>query len=1724
MKNLKRVLGMVLALAIVVSTVAIDKAFLGARADSYDSSLVNQFTDIKGHWASDGLTNLIGYGYMRGIGNNQAAPNETITTAQLVALLVRIMGGSEEADLSGYADMDPKAWYYSEMAQGLNMGIVPNTNTNYLNPKQEASREYAAYMLCRAFGLTVREPIDDYTDADKVSDWAVSSMQAMVAAEAIVGTDGRNGRYLNPQEAITRAEFSQMIYRLNRDFVKDGDSTNISKQTFDNGLLISKSGATLTDCTIKGNLYIADSVGSGNITLKNTKVEGNIYARGGGDHSIHLEGDTTANSVVLINPYMATRLVVGEDVEINGVLVNNGKDKVTLEGEVGNVTVNVSDVDLELDGAVATNVIINSRDSLISVDKDSTVETLSIASSSSGAKIESKGTVKRLALMANSAELNLSGKLDYLLIGAVSDLKLDLDSSIVLGALDLHCSDSTIAVDSEVKSINVSAFSEKLSLELGKNAEVVTVGIASPSAELKVHADAEIGSVTIDAPKYKGTISSTLTNLTIGAAATEAEITLDSDADITNMFVNADKVKVITDSKAVVKDLNVTGKEVTVEGKGAVERVNAAISADSLTVTTGDTAVANVGAEKVTAGGVEVPAGKTYVTTSDGKDVVRNNDGTPDGDGDKTTGADQEIATVANFQLSFAKDAQADDIDPSRNWTLSNLVENISFTKNTNKGAAYVMSGNVKKVEQFTPVYDPIGGYGTGYYVPLIVDAEFMENETDWVVTVNGVTYNKDDLSKGAGYKDKLIVFLQLSQGTASRVATVTMDRDGAGKKFSPVTIGVDYSAVTFDGVQDNSSELFSYPTRAAKDDLTTNGAFELADFGAMTLNKTQDNTYSASGDAKFIAAPVVGNVVLDGQTNVKHYLPVMINTTGFQNNWSVATDGGTRFNATHVSQGTNCKGNLVVLLGLGINKNFYTFYIDKDGDGRSDASYVLNVGLVKLGTEGDTPVVTTRLSYPANTNSGDLSGTGISDITDLGNFGLTLNHMAGKNNVLLSGGATKLAAAPRINVTSTGAEYYYPLLIDTTDFTGNWTVSTSIGGNFNRSNTIVYGGHYYGKLLVFVALPEPNQYSKFATISIDKTGNGVTDETWNLFSSVTLGTVTPDQEVEFGIPTLANDQDLQGTGLDRIGDLGTFSISKKTTYHELTGTATKLDKVIQNTRIGTHTGYYFPLLVNTRGFTGNWSIKASTGETFSAANAIPTGPAAYGGSIILYLALPTEGSNEGYLTVLEVDKNGDGVTDTSVQFTSTVTLLGEEVDLNNFVYLALNGNAVDFAGTDFERISDFGTFKMTHTVDGGKELYTVTGTANYIEQMGGNALHANQHHYVPMVIDTTGFSDNWSVSGTQGETYNRSDLVANGGAYVGKLVVFADLYHANNASSGTCSMSVDYTGDGVADTTITIKDTCTLLPKEEEEVPEDYGTIPDNLNITIDERIYKVSVFDLDGDIINKETGAVNETELVRVIKAKMLEQGFVGMSHVKQGTKYSFMGTKGGVPRTFDCDLDTDVRLAFAVRVHFPGGPTPYTFIPDTDTTTVQAMINAYLSQAGGAQNTVGSYYFKGAQNTVAKPIADAANDEITEETDIYIGYHKVTIPVDESVTINGLSVTGAYTFNTDYDADKEGTEFYVRYGETVQLDISLNGTTEKAGGTATINVTGAKWTVKNALADTVKGAAVVVNEGSDTITITTAYSDSEANDNAVDVACTYTLTVGNDIAISMSSQAAE
>ena len=132
-----------------------------------------------------------------------------------------------------------------------------------------------------------------------------------------------------------------------------------------------------------------------------------------------------------------------------------------------------------------------------------------------------------------------------------------------------------------------------------------------------------------------------LNTVTIGAGATGAEMTLEKGTEIANMFVYAAGAKLSVANGAVVQSINVTGKDVEISGSGRVDYVTAAVTAENLKVTVANASVANAGAAKVTAAGIEVPSNKVYVIDATGKDVIRNLDGTPDGDGNVNTGANQ---------------------------------------------------------------------------------------------------------------------------------------------------------------------------------------------------------------------------------------------------------------------------------------------------------------------------------------------------------------------------------------------------------------------------------------------------------------------------------------------------------------------------------------------------------------------------------------------------------------------------------------------------------------------------------------------------------------------------------------------------------------------------------------------------------------------------------------------------------------------------------------------------------------------------------------------------------------------------------------------------------------------------------------------------------------------------------------------------------------------------
>ena len=73
--------------------------------------------------------------------------------------------------------------------------------------------------------------------------------------------------------------------------------------------VIEKAGTTLENKTIPGDLVIAESVGEGNVTLKNVTVLGNVIVKGGGANSIYFDGVRVGGTVRLQKVKVHLRLI-----------------------------------------------------------------------------------------------------------------------------------------------------------------------------------------------------------------------------------------------------------------------------------------------------------------------------------------------------------------------------------------------------------------------------------------------------------------------------------------------------------------------------------------------------------------------------------------------------------------------------------------------------------------------------------------------------------------------------------------------------------------------------------------------------------------------------------------------------------------------------------------------------------------------------------------------------------------------------------------------------------------------------------------------------------------------------------------------------------------------------------------------------------------------------------------------------------------------------------------------------------------------------------------------------------------------------------------------------------------------------------------------------------------------------------------------------------------------
>src|SRR5690606_25411207 len=166
------------------------------------SPLVAGFRDIRNHWAEKDIAELVKRNAISGYGDYTFRPNETMSRAEAVSLLVNAFRAQGTASVQ-FRDVRRTHWAYEAIRRAVSAGIVTGFSDGSFRPDQKVTRAEMAAMLGRALGLK-ELPATRMTFSDVRADhWASGWIERLVHEGILSGYADRTFR---PEQLVTRAE------------------------------------------------------------------------------------------------------------------------------------------------------------------------------------------------------------------------------------------------------------------------------------------------------------------------------------------------------------------------------------------------------------------------------------------------------------------------------------------------------------------------------------------------------------------------------------------------------------------------------------------------------------------------------------------------------------------------------------------------------------------------------------------------------------------------------------------------------------------------------------------------------------------------------------------------------------------------------------------------------------------------------------------------------------------------------------------------------------------------------------------------------------------------------------------------------------------------------------------------------------------------------------------------------------------------------------------------------------------------------------------------------------------------------------------------------------------------------------------------------------------------------------------------------------------------------
>ena len=166
-----------------------------------ETPTASSFTDVaSGSWYEEAVHYVTEKGLMNGTSSNSFGSNASTTRGMIVTILARC----EDVSTSG------SPWYAAGQKWAMQNGISDGTNMSGVITREQLAAILYRYAMLKGYKVTNSTALTAFSDADKVSSYAVEAMQWAVAEGLLQGSNGK----LNPQGTATRAQVAAILMRF----------------------------------------------------------------------------------------------------------------------------------------------------------------------------------------------------------------------------------------------------------------------------------------------------------------------------------------------------------------------------------------------------------------------------------------------------------------------------------------------------------------------------------------------------------------------------------------------------------------------------------------------------------------------------------------------------------------------------------------------------------------------------------------------------------------------------------------------------------------------------------------------------------------------------------------------------------------------------------------------------------------------------------------------------------------------------------------------------------------------------------------------------------------------------------------------------------------------------------------------------------------------------------------------------------------------------------------------------------------------------------------------------------------------------------------------------------------------------------------------------------------------------------------------------------------------